>query len=105
MLEIYSKDNPPSYHLFALQVLLDGGEEKVFKKADEADLALFNSAVKEWAKVSETDEIVPTESIPTNHRTDRRPVSYGLTKYRDLFNPRQLLCLSSIGNAIKEIRE
>lgn len=103
LLDLYSEKSPPSYHLFALQVLPDGTEEKVFKKADEADLALFEAAAAEWKTIANHDEIVPSELIPTKHRTDRRPVSYGLTKYRDLFNARQLLCLSKIGAAIKSL--
>jgi adenine-specific DNA methylase len=103
LIKLYSDKNPPSYHLFALQVLIDGTDQKVFKKADAADILLFQQAEAQWQAIAAADEIVPTESIPTIHRTDRRPLSYGLSKYRQLFNARQLLCLATIGKAIKAV--
>lgn len=105
LIELYSDQNPPSYHLFALQVLVDGTDEKVFKRADAADLRLFQLAKAQRQATAVADEIVPPEAIPPNHRTDRRPLSYGLSKYRQLFNARQLLCLSTIGKAIKDIAD
>lgn len=105
LIKLYSEQNPPSYRLFALQVLVDGTDETVFKRADEADQRLFLKATAEWDAKAQTDPIAPTESIPTTHRTDRRPLSYGLLKYRQLFNARQLLCLSIIGHAIKTITD
>ena len=46
--ELYSREEPPFYRLFALQVLVDDTHEKVFKKVDDADLALFARAEIEW---------------------------------------------------------
>jgi adenine-specific DNA methylase len=72
-------------------VLVDGTDQKVFKKADANDVGLFEQAKAEWQSAAAADKIVPTEAIPTAHRTDCRPLSYGLPKYRQLFNARQLL--------------
>ncbi len=103
LIELYSDTKPPTYRLFALQVQPDGTDVKVFKRADDTDKSLFESAKQEWNRIAATDPVVPTESIPTTHRTDRRPLSYGLLRYRQLFNERQLLCLSAIGRAIRAI--
>ena len=43
--------------------------------------------------------------IPTNGRSDRRPLIHGFTKYRDLFNDRQLLHLNLLGQAIVHAEE
>lgn len=105
LIELYSETKPPTYRLFALQVQPDGTDRKVFKRADDADKRLFERAKQEWDCIAATDPIVPTEFIPTAHRTDRRPLSYGLLRYRQLFNERQLLCLSAIGRAIRAITD
>lgn len=91
--------------LFAVEVLVDGTEERVFKQADDADKALFDRALKEWDARKSDDTFVPTELIPAENRDDARPISYGYRSYNELFNARQLLCLSSIAKAISEVED
>ena len=95
---------PLPQRLFALEVIVDGTEERVFKKADAFDLDLFSEAKRLWLQKSEKDRFVPRERIPIRNRDDRRPITFGYRRYRDLFNPRQLLCLSILANSIHCIK-
>lgn len=91
--------------LFAVEVLVDSTGERVFKKADKADIDVFNRAAAAWDERLPTDKFVPTEAIPVEDRDDARPLSYGYRSYRELFNARQLLCLSMIAEAISEVED
>lgn len=91
--------------LFGLEVLINGTAERVFKKVDEADIALFKRAENLWRRRSVLDRFVPPDAIPIRHRDDRRPVSFGYRRYRDMFNARQLLCLSTLAEAISRIKD
>ncbi len=89
--------------LFALEVLVEGTKEPIYKKADASDLALFARVKKAWSRRRATDRFVPRDRIPFQTRMDARPVSYGYRYYADLFNSRQLLCLSRIAQSIGRI--
>lgn len=91
-------------HLFALEVLVEDGKGRVFMKAGKQDLALYARASREWQKIKKGNRIIPTEKFLTRDRVDPRPVSFGYTHYRDLFNDRQLLCLAMLGKAIRKIK-
>lgn len=91
--------------IFALQVLVDGTDERVFKKADREDLELYRRACRVWASRRRSDRFVPQERIPLRGRDDGRPIIHGYKRYSDLFNPRQLLCLSSLAEAISDIED
>jgi adenine-specific DNA methylase len=77
----------------------------MFKAVDRADLDLYESAAQEWSTIRADDQYVPHESIPSVNRSDPRPISYGYKHYSDLFNFRQLLCLSSIGRTISQLED
>jgi adenine-specific DNA methylase len=96
---------PLTQKLFALEVLIDDSEERVFKKATPDDLALFDRADAAWRRRRKSDQFVPTESIPIIDRSDPRPICFGYQKYRDLFNSRQLLCLSFLAEAITNVED
>lgn len=102
---LINKKQPLSQKIFALEVLIDETGERVFKKADANDLKLYESAQTEWQRRQKVDKFVPSDAIPSEGRTDQRPISYGYLKYRDLFNARQLLCLSLIAEAISNVKD
>ena len=56
---------------------------------DNADLVerLLAEKLPEW----EALDLIPNESIPEGLKT-AEPIRYGMTRWRDLFSPRQLLC-------------
>ena len=91
--------------MFALEVLPDGEERTVFKKANAKDQALYTKASRAWRERKRIDRFVPTDTIPIKNRVDRRPVLYGYRKYSDLFNDRQLLCLSTLADSIAHIQD
>ncbi|WP_194521161.1 DNA methyltransferase [Cellulosimicrobium sp. JZ28] len=102
---------PPSWHLFALEVVAAGGarrhrmSQRHFRVATDADRALVDAAAAVLAeREKDRKAFIPTTEIPTD-RVDDRLIRYGYRRYRDLFNPRQLLHLSLLAEAILELPE
>ncbi|MGD8202137.1 hypothetical protein ACQE98_15970 [Ornithinimicrobium sp. W1679] len=100
---------PPQWHLFALEVVAAGGprrrsmQQRHFRVATAADRALVEAAAAALAEREKNKKgYVPTTEIPTD-RVDDRLIRYGYRQYRDLFNPRQLLHLSLLAEAILEL--
>ena len=73
-----------------------------FKKPSKLDLKLFQSAERkmkrEWSNL-----LIPRQQISKGNGRDSRPQSHGFKYYYQLFNPRQLLCLSLLLKQIKKI--
>ena len=63
---------------------------RFFKKPDAEDLARADEAARRWEQLS--PRFVPDESIPSGDETDRLH-RWGYARYREMFNPRQLLGL------------
>ncbi len=66
---------------------------RFFKKLDAADHALWERARAEFERCRERLPF-PRQAIATEGRSDPRPVNHGYAHYHDMFNARQLLCLS-----------
>lgn len=75
---------------------------RFFKRADEADLRRWEEARAEFERRRD-DLLFPRQAIPTEGRSDPRPVNHGYTHFWHMFNERQLLCLSTLLEAILEI--
>jgi len=75
---------------------------RFFKRVDEADLALWEQARAEFERRRDS-LLFPRQAIPTEGRSDPRPVNHGYTHFWHMFNERQLLCLSTLLEAILEI--
>ena len=77
-----------------------------FRPPNETDLAALKKAEQRlqenWSNW-EAEGLIPTEEIPPGHRRDERDiiVKYGITKWIDMFTPRQLLGHVTL---IKELR-
>ncbi|WP_277543557.1 DUF1156 domain-containing protein [Haloarcula laminariae] len=95
---------------------LPKGEVKSYKPAEEADINLYQEAVKEWEDSDELNEFIPSEEIPPGIKTDstlfegsigggHNVLRHGYTNWSDMFNKRQLLCLSSLLEAVSEIED
>ena len=63
---------------------------RFFKKPDAEDLARADEAARRWEQLS--PRFVPDEPIPSGDETDRLH-RWGYARYREMFNPRQLLGL------------
>jgi putative DNA methylase len=77
--------------------------ERSFRAPREEDDNNAFIAERVAAKLSgwEANDIVPTEDLPDGNKTTE-PIRYGMTAWRDLFSPRQLLCH---GTGIEVYRE
>ncbi len=76
-----------------------------FRPPSEADLAAVAAAEAELARRLPgwlAGRIVPDEEIP-EVSNDSRPRQYGMTRWRDLFAPRQLLALGTVVETLREL--
>lgn len=89
--------------LFALEYLTAGGE-RGFQSATDEDRAIYGKAAKSLRRQSPRLPI-PAAPVPVAGRSDRRPLLYGIRRYRDLFNDRQLFGLGVIARAIKDTKD
>lgn len=102
--DLSDTESLPEQRLFALDVLAEDGE-RLFKAADEGDLKRYSKSSRLWESGSPEAKFAPNELIPADDRYDNRPIIYGYTRYRDLFNARQLLSLCEIAWAVAELED
>jgi adenine-specific DNA methylase len=90
------------------------GRVKGYKKIDPADEDLYQTAQAEWRRREDLHEYVPGESIPEGATTIVRPgvnydghdlFAHGYESWTDMFNERQLLCLSTLLRRITEVED
>ncbi len=96
-------DRPPTWRLFAQEYILPNPRRATrhFKAAGEEDWARYERAAAALAEVEACDGLfAPGRAIPTSGRSDARPLNHGIRYYRDLFNTRQLLHLTTLGRMI-----
>ena len=98
--------SPPQHRLFALEYHCDhckpGHSGRFFKKPDGNDLRRFAEARNQFCSSPPPD--IPVEEIPSGDETDRLH-RWGYRYYRDLFNERQLLGLSTLLLHIRSIED
>ncbi len=75
---------------------------RFFKRVDADDLRRWNEARTEFERRKD-HLLIPWEAIPVEGRSDPRPVNHGYTHYYQMFNERQLLCLSILLEHILQI--
>jgi putative DNA methylase len=85
---------PPSHKMFAMEYhcphCRPTHKGRFFKKPDDDDLAKLSESVARWARMK--PRFVPEDEIPPGDETDRLH-RWGYRRYREMFNPRQLLGL------------
>jgi len=86
---------------------LERSAVKGYKRVEAFDQTLYDSAEQEWREHEELHEYVPGEEIPEGHMTsERNPVfKHGYEYWADLYNPRQLLSLGKIQQAIQSLND
>lgn len=90
--------------LYAVVVKTPQGIE--FRPPTEADLAAVQAAEAELARRLSgwlAHNVVPDEEIPEDSNYNRGHRLYGMTRWRDLFAPRQLLALGTIVEALRAL--
>lgn len=93
-------DRPPTHRLYAKMVLTSEGE-KVYLPADHFDIDLYENAKSANAKRGQQ---YPLERIEPGYNTDQ-VLNYGYRHWHEMFNDRQLLCLSLLSERIAAIPE
>lgn len=102
-------DNParPEWKLFAQEYLEESsnGIMRHFKKATKGDRIRYGRARRLLEDTEKACGIfAPDRAIPQEGRSDNRPMIHGFFRYRELFNDRQLLHLTLLGQAIKSVQ-
>lgn len=88
--------------LFAIEYLKE--DKRYYKKADNYDKKLYTEASNIFAE-NVDNLIFPKDEIPKDNRSDSRPICHGYKKYFQLFNHRQLYCLSLIYKEVININD
>ena len=87
-------EQPLDHRLFAIEYYNPnrkaGHKGRFFKKPDAQDIARMAAATERWEKTA--SRFVPQQRVPPGDETSRLH-RWGYSRYRDLFNPRQLLGL------------
>lgn len=89
-----AQSGPPRHRLFAIEYHCPACKSqhkgRFFKKPDEGDEARLREAEMRWEQ--KRARYVPEEAIPSGDETNRLH-RWGYTRYREMFNDRQLLGL------------
>ncbi len=91
---------PPSHRMYAKLVLKDGAT-KEYQAINEFDEALYSRASKELFKKKNP---YPVVSIEPGYNTNQI-LNYNYKYWHQMFNDRQLLCLSILAERIREIKD
>jgi putative DNA methylase len=77
-----------------------------FRPPTPADLDALDAAAAQLAQLRhdwEAQNIIPTEPIPEGAKT-REPIQHGITRWADMFSPRQLLGLGVLMEELRSLR-
>lgn len=91
---------PPAHRLYAKMVLLPNGE-KEYLPADDYDRELYDDAAREILK---RKDAYPAVAIEPGYNTNQ-VLGYCYTHWHQMFNARQLYCLSVLAERIRAIPE
>ena len=94
---IAATGNTPQHEMYALLILTGKGQKK-YIRASETDKELYNRA---QTLMLQQDLLLPTSIIEPGHNTNQI-LRYNYREWRQLFNYRQLYCLSLLLQAILE---
>jgi putative DNA methylase len=95
---IQARGAPPAHRLYAKMVLLPNGAKEYFP-IDDYDLVLYK---KSSALLMQGKHSYPVVALEPGHNTNQ-VLNYGYTHWHQMFNNRQLLCLSLLAERIKAI--
>ena len=73
-------------------------------RAEDDNSAEIHAALEQKLPEWEAFDMVPSERIPDGNKT-KEPTRYGMTMWRDLFSPRQLLCHGTSVEVFRELLE
>ncbi|MGQ3330325.1 DUF1156 domain-containing protein [Halorubrum sp. FL23] len=102
IIESIDRFGPADRGLYAVEYYCPDTGQKGYKSATEFDQGLFDQAEKE---LDEMRSELPIPEITRYRGSSDRARRHGYERYDQMFNSRQLLCLSKILNEIKEIED
>ena len=92
--------SPPKYHMYAKLLLTPDGK-KEYQPITDHDASLYRKAA---ADLEGSPLQIPQGTIEPGYNTNQ-VLNYGFRSWDHLFNARQLLCISTLGERIKEIED
>jgi len=95
---IRASGKPPAHRMYAKLVLLPDGK-KAYHPATDEDRALYAKAERALAK---RKNAYPVVAIEPGYNTNQA-LGYNYQNWHDMFNARQLLCLSMLADRIRAI--
>lgn len=107
VISVIQRGKPLPKRLFAVEYEAknaDGKLDRFYKAADANDIGIFKGAECRFNEL-QGELPFPRVEIPREDRSDPRPISHGYRYYYQLFNPRQLLCLSLLWREITRIND
>lgn len=90
--------------MFGLEYYCPTCESRGFKAIDDEDKERYER-IKTQFEAQRESLLFPRQAIPTEGRSDPRPVNHGYTHFWQMFNERQLLSLSLLLESILEIED
>ena len=97
---------PPAHRLFAIEYFNSrcraSHKGRFFKKPDEEDIARVDAAASRWQEIA--PQFVPEAEIVSGDETARLH-RWGYARYREMFNPRQLLGLELSCRLIAQVED
>ena len=97
---VRAKEQPPEHRLYAKLVLMPDGT-KTYLPATEDDRQLYARAQR---SLSQRENPYPVVGITPGHNTNQA-LGYNYRYWHQMFNARQLLCLSTLAERIREIND
>lgn len=97
---VRNQNTPPLHRMYA-KMILNASGEKEYLPITSHDLSIYNEAAK---NVEKYWDIIPNESIENGYNT-KQVLNYNYTKWHQMFNARQLVCLSLIAKQIENIQD
>lgn len=103
---IRRREKKPKKEMFAIQYYCEHCEEKSYKKPSKEDKALYEEAKKEFEEKRKElmGNLIPDQEIPPGYNT-KQARNFFFRYFWQMFNKRQLLCLSSLLRELLKIKD
>lgn len=97
---------PPEAEMFAVEYYCPQCKVRDYKSVDDEDIHLFEKAKADWNAIKDQvmGKLVPEQKIPKGVKT-KEPLNYNYGYFHQMFNERQLLCLSLLLRDIVNVQE
>jgi len=92
--------------LLAAVAVVNADGTRAFRAPNDADRAAIGEALAEVTRLDLEDKPLapfPDESLPPIGTLGFRVQRYGMTRWRDMFTPRQLLTLATFGRLVRDV--